>query len=149
MKELISAYPVVIEIPIAWGDMDAFQHVNNVVYFKHFESARISYFEKIDFLEVMNKTGIGPIMASTKCRYKIPLTYPDHVTVGAKVDTIEKDRFIMKYVVISHKLKKTAALGEGVLVTFDYQNNKKVFIPDEIRQRIIDLEKSVSQDVQE
>lgn len=149
MKKLISAYPVVIEIPIAWGDMDAFQHVNNIVYFKHFESARISYFEKIDFLEGMNKTGIGPIMASTQCRYKIPLTYPDHVTVGAKVDTIEKDRFIMKYAVISHKLKKIAALGEGVLVTFDYQNNKKAFIPDEIRKRIIDLEKSVSQDVQE
>jgi acyl-CoA thioester hydrolase len=48
MKELISTYPVIIEIPLAWGDMDAFQHVNNVVYFKHFESARIAYFEKID-----------------------------------------------------------------------------------------------------
>jgi acyl-CoA thioester hydrolase len=144
MKELISAYPVVIEIPIAWGDMDAFQHVNNIVYFKHFESARISYFENINFFEFINKTGIGPILASTQCRYKIPLTYPDHVTVGAKVETIEKDRFIMKYAVISHKFKKIAALGEGVLVTFDYQNNKKALIPDEIRKRIIDLEKSVS-----
>jgi acyl-CoA thioester hydrolase len=147
MKELISAYPVVIELPIAWGDMDAFQHVNNIVYFKHFESARISYFEKIGFLEVMNKTYIGPILASTQCRYKIPLTYPDHVTVGAKVETIEKDRFIMKYAVISHKFKKIAALGDGVLVTFDYQNNIKALIPDEIRKRIIDLEKSVSQSV--
>ena len=34
-------YPVVIEIPVAWGDMDAFQHVNNVAYFRYFESARI------------------------------------------------------------------------------------------------------------
>jgi acyl-CoA thioester hydrolase len=144
MKELISTYPVVIEIPIAWGDMDAFQHVNNKVYFKHFESARILYFEKIGFLEVMNKTNIGPILASTQCRYKIPLTYPDHVTVGARVETIEKDRFIMKYAVISHKFKKIAALGDGVLVTFDYQNNIKALIPDEIRKRIIDLEKSVS-----
>jgi acyl-CoA thioester hydrolase len=143
MKELISAYPVVIEIPIAWGDMDAFRHVNNIVYFKHFESARISYFEKIGFLEIMNKTNIGPILASTQCKYKIPLTYPDHVTVGAKVETIEKDRFIMKYAVISHKFKKIAALGDGVLVTFDYQNNIKALIPDEIRKRIIDLEKSV------
>ena len=66
MEELIGAYPVVITIPIAWGDMDAFQHVNNTVYFKHFESARISYFEKINFLEVMNKTGIGPILASSQ-----------------------------------------------------------------------------------
>ena len=147
MEELIGAYPVVITIPIAWGDMDAFQHVNNTVYFKHFESVRISYFEKINFLEVMNKTGIGPILASSQCRFKIPLTYPDHVTVGAKVDQIEMDRFVMKYVVISQKHEKTAALGEGVMVTLDYQNNKKAPIPAEIRERIVALEKSIDQDV--
>lgn len=148
MKDLVKAYPVTIEIPIAWGDMDAFQHVNNVVYFKYFESARISYFEKIDFLKVMDETGIGPILASTQCRYKIPLTYPDRITVGAKIDIIENDRFVMKYTAISHKLKKTAALGEGVLVTFDYQSNKKALIPDEIRKRIVDLEKNVNPDFQ-
>ena len=143
MKDLISAYPVTIEMPIAWGDMDAFQHVNNVVYFKHFESARIAYFEKINFLDVMTKTGIGPILASTKCRYKIPLTYPDQVTVGARVEAIEEDRFIMKYAVISHKFKKVAATGEGELVTFDYNNNKKAPVPDDIRERINALEKRV------
>ncbi|MBT8350532.1 MAG: acyl-CoA thioesterase [Deltaproteobacteria bacterium] len=149
MKEQIKTYPVINEIPIAWGDMDAFQHVNNVVYFRHFESARISYFERIKFIQVMNKTGIGPILASTQCRYKIPLTYPDKITVGAKVDTIEKDRFIMKYAVFSHKHNNLAALGEGVLVTFDYQNNKKALIPDEIRKRIIEVENNVSQADQE
>jgi acyl-CoA thioester hydrolase len=149
MKELISAYPVVIETPVAWGDMDAYEHVNNIMYFKYFESVRISYFEKIDFMEVKKRTGIGPILASTQCRFKIPLTYPDLVTVGAKVDTIEKDRFIMKYAIISRKHNKLAAIGEGVLVTFDYQNNKKALIPDEVRKRIIDLEKSVSQDDEE
>ena len=148
MQELISAYPVIIEIPILWGDMDAFQHMNNTVYFKHFESARMSYFEKIGFFEIMNKTKIGPILASTQCRYKIPLTCPDHVTVGAKVETIEKDRFVMKYAVISHKHKKIEALGEGVLVSFDYENNIKTLIPDEIRKRIIDLEKSMGQGFQ-
>lgn len=149
MKDLIRAYPVIIEIPIAWGDMDAFQHVNNIVYLKYFESARIAYFEKINFIEEMEKTGVGPILASTQCRYKIPLTYPDNVTVGAKVETMEKDRFIMKYAVISHKFQKIAALGEGVLVTFDYRNNKKTLIPNIMRKRIIDLEKSVTQNVQD
>jgi acyl-CoA thioester hydrolase len=141
LKEIIRDYPVIIELPIAWGEMDAFQHVNNVVYFKYFESARISYFERLNFIEFMDKTGIGPILASTQCRYKIPLTYPDRVTVGAKVETIEEERFLMKYAVVSHKHKKIAALGEGVIVTFDYQKNKKAIIPDEIRRRIIDLEK--------
>jgi acyl-CoA thioester hydrolase len=141
LKEIIRDYPVIIELPIAWGEMDAFQHVNNVVYFKYFESARISYFERLNFIEFMDKTGIGPILASTQCRYKIPLTYPDRVTVGAKVETIEEERFLMKYAVVSHKHKKIAALGEGIIVTFDYQKNKKAIIPDEIRRRIIDLEK--------
>lgn len=144
MKELILDYPVTIEIPIAWGDMDSFQHVNNKVYFKHFESARISYFEKIGFLEIMNTTNIGPILAFTQCRYKIPLTYPDNVTVATKVESIEKDRFIMKHIVVSHKFKKTAAFGEDILVTFDYQNNTKALIPDEIKKRIIDLENNLN-----
>ncbi len=144
MEELIRSYPVEVETPIAWGDMDAFQHVNNTVYFKHFENARIAYFEKINLLEIMNKTGIGPIMSSTQCQYKIPLTYPDVVTVGAKVTDMKEDRFVMKYIVISHKFKKTAASGEGVLVTFDYRSNEKVRMPDELRKGIIDLEKSIS-----
>jgi acyl-CoA thioester hydrolase len=145
MKEFTADYPVIIEVPIAWGEMDAFQHVNNIVYFRYFESARISYFNKIGFFEVMNKTGIGPILAATQCRFKIPLTYPDNVSVGARVDTIEKDRFIMKYAVISHKFEKIAALGEGAMVTFNYQKNEKALVPAEIRQRIIELEKTVSQ----
>jgi len=143
MKEQIDEYPVTIQIPVAWGDMDAFQHLNNIVYFRYFESARISYFERIKFLEVMDRTGIGPILASTQCRYKIPLTYPDQVTVGAKVDTIEQDRFIMKYAVFSIKHGKLAASGEGVLVTFDYQANQKTLVPDEIKKNIIELEKLV------
>jgi acyl-CoA thioester hydrolase len=140
MKELISAYPVTIEIPIAWGDMDVFQHVNNVVYFKQFESARIAYFEKINFFEVMKDTGIGPILASTQCIYKIPLTYPDRVTVGAKVDRIESERFSMKYAVISQRHRKVAALGEGMLVSFDYHSKQKAPLPEEIKKRILALE---------
>jgi acyl-CoA thioester hydrolase len=145
MKELLDSYPVAIDIPIAWGDMDAFQHVNNVVYFRHFESARIAYFDKIRFIEVMDATGIGPILASTRCRFKIPLTYPDRVSVGAKVDHMEQDRFVMKYSVVSRKHANIAAIGEGVLVTFDYRNNRKADIPEQIRKAITDLESGSGQ----
>lgn len=149
MQKRLSNYPVVIEIPVAWGDMDAFQHVNNIVYFKYFESARIAYFEKLDFNDQMKKTGIGPILANTQCRFKIPLTYPDTVSVGAKVDDIENDRFLMKYLVVSHKHRNIAAAGEGMLVSFNYHENKKAPIPDEIRARMTDLEKNINPDFQQ
>ena len=31
MKDLLKGYPVITEIPVAWGEMDALNHVNNVV----------------------------------------------------------------------------------------------------------------------
>jgi acyl-CoA thioester hydrolase len=142
MKELLLDYPITIEIPVVWGEMDAFQHVNNIVYFRYFESARISYFEKLDYMKFLEESGVGPILASTQCSFKIPLTYPDRVTVGAKVESIGAERFTMKYVVVSHSHKKIAALGEGVIVSFNYRENKKAKIPDEIRNRIMSLEKN-------
>src|SRR5512135_78545 len=102
-NSLLEGYPVIVEIPVAWGEMDSFQHVNNVVYFRYFESARIAYSEKIRLIENKDRTGIGPILASTSCRYKLPLTYPDIVSVGAKVTGIEEDRFTLSYVVVSHR----------------------------------------------
>ena len=47
LEDLLKSYPVVIDIPIAWGEMDALKHVNNMVYFRYFESVRVVYLEKI------------------------------------------------------------------------------------------------------
>jgi len=141
MKNLTEGYPVVIEIPVAWGEMDAFQHVNNIAYFRYFESARIAYFEKLNLLDLMNRTGIGPILASTSCKFRIPLKYPDKVLSGVRVTSIKEDRFIMNYIVVSTKHKKIAAEGDGVIVAFNYRENMKTLMPEELRQRILDIEK--------
>lgn len=140
MEDLLKYCPVVIETHVAWGEMDAFQHVNNTAYFRYFESARIAYFEKLNLLEYMEATGIGPILASTSCRFKIPLTYPDKVSIGTRVPTIEVDRFTMEYYVVSHKHQKVAAEGVGLIVCFNYKENKKTSIPDDLRRRIEELE---------
>ena len=71
VKELLSAYPVITEQAVIWGDMDAFQHVNNTIYFRWFETARIRYFEEIGFLEHLEATGVGPILAETSCRFRV------------------------------------------------------------------------------
>ncbi len=88
----------------------------------------------------MEKTGLGPILASTKSNFKIALAYPDKVTICGRVSSIESDRFVMDYCVVSHKYQKIAAEGEGLVVSFDYKAAQKVPIPAEIRQRILDLE---------
>ena len=140
MHNLLKSYPVIVEIPVAWGDLDAFQHVNNAIYFRYFETARIVYFERLQLLPAQESAGIGPILHSINCRFRIPLTYPDTISVGVKVIDVLDDRFTIESCVVSHQYQKVAAEGSGIVVAFDYRTQKKACWPVEIRQKIAALE---------
>jgi acyl-CoA thioester hydrolase len=133
VSELLVTYPVTIERPVTWGQMDAFNHVNNTVYFCYFEDVRIATFEQVGFVEHMEKTQCGPILASTSCRFRVPLTYPDTLTIGCRIEDIGDDRFTMIYRVVSHNHDATAAEGEGRIVVFDYAKGQKAPLPGHIR----------------
>ena len=139
-EEYLSDYPVVIELPVVWGEMDAFGHVNNIIYFRYFESARLAYFQEVEYLKSVEERGIGPILASTDCKFKLPLTYPDKILVGACVPEMGEDRFVMRYRVVSENHKRVAADGEGLIVSYNYNENAKTPIPDDIRAAIEKLE---------
>jgi acyl-CoA thioester hydrolase len=117
--------------------MDAFQHVNNTVYFRFFESARIAYFERMGVSGAAGASGgVGPILHSTACRFRAPVTYPDTVRVGARVVDVGDDRFRMEYAVVSEALGRVAATGDGLVVTFDYGAGTKVSLPAAWRRGI-------------
>ena len=138
--EILIPYPVVVELPVAWGEMDFYRHVNNVVYFRYFENARLEYFRRLGWFEYERETGIGPILHSTQARFRRPLTYPDTVSAAVRVSSLAEDRFTMNYLVVSHRLAAVAAEGQGIIVTYHYAEEKKVPIPDELRRRITELE---------
>lgn len=136
----LAEYAVQVVIPVEWGDMDAFRHVNNTVFFRYFESARIAYLQRIGFRDEGENGGAGPILASTHCRFKAPLTYPDVVHVGARTTEMGSDRFVMEYRIVSEKLQRVAADGGGVVVSFNYVEERKVVIPERVRQAIQRIE---------
>lgn len=140
MEDSLSEFPVVLETPVAWGEMDALGHVNNIVYFRYFESARMLYFQKMGFWEYMQETGIGPILGFTSCKFRKPLRYPDRVKVGARTSNILNDRFIMNYAIASENLGGIVAEGEGVIVMYDYRTNSKTTLPNDIRQKLESIE---------
>lgn len=148
MSELLAGFPVIIEIPVAWGEMDAFQHVNNIVYFRYFESGRIAYLERTGLMEEMAALGVGPILASVSCKYRFPLTFPDRLLVGTRVGAINVDRCVMHHRVVSTRHRKVAAEGEGVIVCYDYQQQQKVALSAAVRARIEAVEASTSKDNQ-
>ena len=80
-----TTWPVSLDVPVAWGDMDAFAHVNNTVYLRWFESARIAYFRAVGVLDRRESDGVGPILARATIDFRKPVTYPDRIVVSARV----------------------------------------------------------------
>jgi acyl-CoA thioester hydrolase len=143
MSRALSQYPVVVEVPVAWGEMDAYGHVNNIIYFRYFETARIAYFEKLGCPDFVNRNPLGPILAATSCRFRAPLAFPDRVSIGARVARVDDDRFVMFYAVFSRRLQRIAAEGDGTVVCFDYRENRKAALPQALVRRIAELEETV------
>ncbi|MBE0593320.1 MAG: acyl-CoA thioesterase [Gemmatimonadales bacterium] len=137
---LLAGYPVVLAIPVQWGEMDAYGHVNNTVLFRYFESARVAYLERCGFLESYDRDGIGAILHSTDCRFRLPLLYPDTIQVGCKATAVAGDRFTTVYRVVSLAADDVAAEGSGVVVSYDYRANAKTALPERVCRLIETLE---------
>lgn len=139
-RELAAGFPARVRIPVQWGDMDAYGHVNNAVYFRWFESARIEYLGLCGFLESYEEDRVGPILHSTSCRFRRALSFPDEVLVGGRASSVGEDRFEMEYRVVSVTGDAVAAEGTGLIVSFDYRAGEKRAIPAAIRTRIEEME---------
>jgi acyl-CoA thioester hydrolase len=140
MKQLTREYPVVLSQEIIWGDMDAFGHINNTVYFRYFEDVRIAYFDRVGVQERMKQFGVGPILASTTCNFRLPLDYPDRIHIATRASILSAKKFNMEYVVYSEAHGAVAAEGDGLVVYYDYANEKSCEIPEEIVGAIRKLE---------
>jgi acyl-CoA thioester hydrolase len=140
IADLLAGYPVIIQLPVVWGEMDSYRHVNNVVYFRYLESARVEYCARLNWFEFEEATGIGPILQATQARFRRPLTYPDTVSVTTRVAAMDRDRFTIDHLIVSHRQEEIVTVAQGTVVTFHYPSAKKVPIPEELRRRIEALE---------
>ncbi len=139
MHTNLADFPVQVEIPVHWGDMDAARHVNNIIYLRWSETARIAYFEKIAVDTTFMK-GVGPILGWQDCKYIFPITYPDRALVGIKVEEVREDRFMMLTHVYSQRHDRIAVISKQAIVPYDYQKLTKAPIPEAWLNNIKKLE---------
>lgn len=140
---LLKDYPSVITLPVQWGDQDAFGHVNNVIYFRWYESARIDYMNllEVDGFDVERaKAPVGPIVASIKCDYKLQLKFPETVHIGTRVVKFGNTSMQIDHAIFSEVHQCISTTSESTLVIFDYHNNQPVRIPDSLRNAISEFE---------
>ena len=137
---LLSACPVVIEIDVGWSDMDSYDHVSNLVYFRYFQDARLVYLDRAGWLAARRERGLGPILKSTNATYRKPLKFPDHIWVGARVTDLQPDRMTFEHKVVSWAWDAVACEGTAVIVSYDYRNECKCAVPEKVRKLIEEME---------
>lgn len=127
-------YKTSIPQVVAWGDMDAFGHVNNTVYLKYFESARVRYFDDIPELAGFKGDEI-PVLAAISCKFKKAVVYPDTLTMKLAVTEMGHASMKIECQMISPKVG-LAAVADCVIVLIDSKKGHSVRIPNNWRAAI-------------
>jgi acyl-CoA thioester hydrolase len=116
-----------------WGDMDALGHMNNAIYFRYLEQARISWFDSIgaDYKTLPE----GPILGSISCRFILPAVYPANLDVTLLAGPPRRSTFSLFSEIREHSApERVYARAEAVMVWIDLKDGKSRPLPDWIRR---------------
>jgi acyl-CoA thioester hydrolase len=121
-----------MSFPIRWGELDVLGHVNNAQYLRYFEESRTAWCESVG--RPLRNTGEGMILLKASVTYKKPVGYPATVSVELRAGRIGNTSFDLINMLSIKGESGVAAMGEFVIVWFDYVNNKPKSVPAEIRE---------------
>ena len=124
-------------IPIRWGDMDAMGHINNTVYFRYMETARIDWFTSMGF--VANPAGEGLVIVNAFCNFYRQFEYPDEVLL--KMYVSDPGRTTFESWATMEKVAEpgvVCAAGGATTIWVNFPQQKAVGLPDWIRAIVSD-----------
>lgn len=137
MKE--KDFPVVLNLRIDWSDLDYFGHVNNISFFKYIQASRVNYWDRIGLTKSHRDTNVGPVLASCKCDFKLPLFFPGQITIFSRVDFIKNTSFSICHRIINEK-GQIVAEAQDIIVMFDFNKNEKISFPKDLKESIENIE---------
>jgi acyl-CoA thioester hydrolase len=129
----LAAFPLVLEMPVHWGDQDAFGHVNNAIPLRWFESARVAYLEQSGLGHLMKGGELSPIIASLTCHYRRQVKFPDVIQVGVRVASMRRSSLVMEHAAYNKSRGEVAVEGSVVIVFFDYLAQRPRRVSPEIK----------------
>ena len=120
-----------VPMPVRWGDLDAFNHVNNARYLTFLEQARIEWFESIG--EPWVTDDAAPVVASATLNFKRPIEYPAEVAVELFTEKLGNSS-----VVIGHRIVAADGTlhcdGNVVAVWVGRRDGRPTPLPDCVRR---------------
>ena len=137
----MSDYPVAIEIPVRFRDVDGMGHVNNAVFSTYLESARVAYGERLDpSVRDGDLTKVTMILARAEIDFRGQVSYGETVRVRCRCPRIGRKSFDLEYRIESADDGRLYAEARTVQVAFDYDAQRTVPVSDELRRRIEGVE---------
>lgn len=119
-----------LDFPIRWGDMDAMGHVNNAMYFRYFEQARVQWFEQLGFGTLSKTQTQGLVIVDNHAQYLKPVTYPMHVKVQMFGHSPGRSSFISSYLLTADEVLFTR--GSAKVVWIDTIAGKSIPLPESV-----------------
>ena len=119
------------QIPIRWGDMDAYGHVNNTVYFRYAEQARCEWLEKMGFK--VAPEGIAPVIINASCTFLRPMNYPGTVDIRMFAGAPGRSSLETYYEMRVNDDDTLYCEGSAKVVWMDAATGKSAPIPVEVR----------------
>lgn len=121
--------------PVRWADLDAFHHLNNVVFQRYFETAFTEYRSKLGFMgDPFAPDFFGFVMAEFHINYRAPVRFDEALDIGLTV--AEVGRSSLRIAFEMRVGERLCADGYGVYVGFDNQQQRVAPVPDDFRARL-------------
>ena len=128
-------------IEVRYGDLDPQGHVNHAKHLTYFEQARIQYMIKLGlFTKDQSFMDVGVILADVHITYFEPIYFGQNIKVGVHVATFGNKSMTWEQNIVDADTDKELAKGEVVIVTYDYQQERTMPIPQAWREKIIAFE---------
>jgi len=124
-----------ITLRIDWSEIDSFGHVNNVMFMKYVQAARLNFVDSIGLMKSYRTQKIGFMVAETSCKFKKELHFPGYVTVNTKIAFIKNTSFSLEHT-ITNADDELVAVATDVLVVYDFNKNEKALIPEKIKAKM-------------
>jgi acyl-CoA thioester hydrolase len=128
-------------IEVRYGDLDPQGHLNNASYLTFFEQARLQYLKHLGMFDKgQSFMDIGVILADIHIAFKKPVEWGTPVKVGVRTTKIGNKSTTVEQTIVHAETDEVFAIGEVVMVAYDYRTGKSIPIPPEWREIVSKFE---------
>lgn len=124
-----------ITLRIDWSEIDSFGHVNNVMFMKYVQAARLNFVDNIGLMKMHRTEQVGFMVAETSCKFKKELHFPGYVTVNTKIAFVKNTSFSLEHTITNND-DEVVAVATDVLVVYNFNKGVKTLIPEIIKSKM-------------